>query len=303
MVWEYSGNEPSKPRKVKNGIKSRSRKGNIGTTWWSKRWLKILESYGSEWSSNRLQRGVKYARMGQVINFEISNGGISASVQGSRSNPYIVTISVKMIGSKQWKTAIEAISSQAIYAAKLLVGEMPADIEKVFEGVSARLFPSKAEFKSHCTCPDSANPCKHIAAVCYIIAEEFDRNPFMIFELRGRSRDDILTSLRNTRSDGIGRNDAKELLSYIDEKDNKSDNDGGTNVTTPLQNFVGSFWRTGKNYRLLDISMEPCRVNAAVIKRLGEPSFWRLQKNFVDIMEDIYGKVSSMALKEAYSPS
>ena len=125
----------------------------------------------------------------------------------------------------------------------------------------------------------------------------------MIFELRGRSRDDILTSLRNTRSDGIGRNDAKELLSYIDEKDNKSDNDGGTNATTPLQNFVGSFWRTGKNYRLLDISMEPCRVNAAVIKRLGEPSFWRLQKNFVDIMEDIYGKVSSMALKEAYSPS
>ena len=82
MAWEYSGNEPSKPRKVKNGIKSRSRKGNIGTTWWSKRWLKILESYGSEWSSNRLQRGVKYARMGQVINFEISNGGISASVQG-----------------------------------------------------------------------------------------------------------------------------------------------------------------------------------------------------------------------------
>ena len=303
MAWEYWGYEPSKPRKVKNGIKARSRKGNIGTTWWSKRWLKILESYGSEWSSNRLQRGMRYARMGQVINFEISKGGISASVQGSRSKPYIVTISVKMIGSKQWKTAIEAISRQAIYAAKLLVGEMPDNIEKVFEGASARLFPSKAEFKSHCTCPDSANPCKHIAAVCYIIAEEFDRNPFMIFELRGRSRGDILTSLRNTRSDGTGRNDAKEPLSHIDEKDNKSDNDGGTNAPTPLQNFVGSFWQTGKNYRLVDISMEPCRVNAAVIKRLGEPSFWRLQKNFVDIMEDIYGKVSRIALKEAYSPS
>ena len=60
------------------------------------------------------------------------------------------------------------------------VSQMPDNIEKVFEGASARLFPSKVEFKSHCTCPDSANPCKHIAAVCYIIAEEFDRNPFMI---------------------------------------------------------------------------------------------------------------------------
>jgi uncharacterized Zn finger protein len=302
MAWEYWGYEPSKPRKVKNGIKARSRKGNIGSTWWSEKWLKILESYGSGWSSNRLKRGMSYARMGQIINFEISKGSISASVQGSRPKPYKVTISVKMLGNKQWKTAVESMSSQVIYAAKLLAGEMPENIEKAFAGASSRLFPSKTEFKAYCTCPDSANPCKHIAAVCYIIAEEFDRNPFMIFELRGRSREDILTSLRKARNGGTGR-DAKEPSSHVDEKDNKSDNDGDTSAPRPLQNFVCSFWHAGKNYRLLDVSMEPSRVNAAVIKRLGEPSFWRLQKNFVDIMEDIYGKVSRIALKEAYAPS
>ena len=302
MSWEYWEYEPSKPRKVKHGIKARSRKGNIGSTWWSEKWLKILKSYGSGWSSNRLKRGMNYARMGQIINFEISKGSISASVQGSRPKPYSVTISVKMLGNKQWKSAVESMSSQVIYAAKLLAGEMPENIEKAFTGASSRLFPSKAEFKAYCTCPDSANPCKHIAAVCYIIAEEFDRNPFMIFELRGKSREDILTSLRKARNGGTRRY-AKEPLYYVDERNEKSDNNLNTNDPKPLQNFVYSFWHADKNYKLLDVSIEPSRVNAAVIKRLGEPSFWRLQKNFVDIMEDIYGKVSRIAMKEAYAPS
>lgn len=301
MSWEYWGYQQSKPRKVKNGIKTRSRKGNICSTWWSKKWLKILESYGSQWTSNRLKRGMSYARMGQIINFEISKGSINASVQGSRPKPYYVIISVKMLGNKQWKSAVESMSSQVIYAAKLLAGEMPENIEKVFTGTSSRLFPSKAEFKAYCTCPDSANPCKHIAAVCYIISEEFDRNPFMIFELRGRSREDILTSLRKARNGGKRRH-AKEPSLCVDEKNEKSDNNSKTNNPKPLQNFVYSFWHTDKNYRL-DVSIEPSRVNAAVIKRLGEPSFWRLQKNFVDIMEDIYGQVSRIALKEAYAPS
>jgi uncharacterized Zn finger protein len=298
--WEYKA---SRPRKVKNGIKSRSRKGNIGSTWWSESWLKILESYGSGWSSNRLKRGMKYARMGQVINFKLSKGSISASVQGSRSKPYTVTVSVKMLNDKQWKIAIKAMSNQVIYAAKLLGGEMPKDIEKVFES-SARLFPSKADFKSSCTCPDIANPCKHICAVCYIIAEEFDRNPFMIFELRGRSREDILKSLRhdNGDSDDTGSSYTTEETRYqLNEKHGKSDNnDIGPDVYRPLEDLVSSFWHAGKNYRL-DISMKPATLNAAIIKRLGEPSFWRLQKNFVDIMEEIYAKVSNIALKKAYS--
>jgi len=301
MGWEYWEYPPSRPRKIKDGIKARSRKGNIGSTWWSDRWLKILESYGSGWSSNRLRRGMKYARMGQVVNFEINKGIINASVQGSRSKPYTVTIYVKTLSNKQWKTAMEAMSRQVIYAAKLLGGEMPKNIETVFAGSSDRLFPSEAEFKSSCTCPDLANPCKHIAAVCYIIAEEFDRNPFMIFELRGRSREDILRSLLNARADGMGSY-AKEPQCYLNEKHAKVDNDGDTNTSRPLEDFIGSFWHAGrKNYRPLDVSLEPSRVNAAIIKRLGEPSFWRLQKNFVDIMEEIYGKVSREALKEAYS--
>jgi len=303
MSWEYWGYQPSKPRKVKNGLKSKSRKGDIGSTWWSKKWLKILESYGREWSSNRLKRGMSYARMGQIINFEISKGSISASVQGSRPKPYKVTISVKMLGNKQWKSAIESMSSQAIYAAKLLAGEMPENIENAFIRTSSRLFPSKAEFRANCTCPDYANPCKHIAAVCYIIAEEFDKNPFMIFELRGRRREDILISLRKARNSSR-QCYSKETSSYMDEKNEKSDNNNDTTgKPKPLQNFVDSFWHADKNYKLLDVGLEPSRVNAAVIKRLGEPPFWRLQKNFVDIMEEIYGKVSKKAHKDAYAPS
>lgn len=313
MGWEYWNYTPAAPRKVRNGIKARSRKGRIGSTWWSERWLKILESYGSGWNSNRLERGKRYARMGQVIDFKIDRGAISARVQGSRPKPYNVTIAVKVLDDDRWSKAIEAMSGQAVYAAKLLGGEMPEDIEQAFadgrggRGVPTGLFPSRAEFKADCTCPDPANPCKHIAAVCYIIAEEFDRDPFMIFKLRGRSREDILASLRDARNrdatpvGGIepasgqspGKHSGDRPTSHGPAVHHATLKQKGTGATT-LESLVRSFWHRGTDLQM-DIHIEPPRVNAALIKRLGEPPFWRHPKDFVEIMDGIYDRVSKRA--------
>ena len=184
MSWRndfWGGYAPSKPIEVEGGIKAKSKRGNIGDTWWSKRWVGVLESFG--WS-NRLERGRRYARKGQALDFELSTGKVEATVQGSVNKPYFVTIEIKPLTEGAWDHVIEEMSQKAIFAAKLLAGEMPDDIEGAFEAADVSLFPEKSkDIKTHCSCPDSANPCKHIAALYYILAEEFDRDPFMIYRI------------------------------------------------------------------------------------------------------------------------
>ena len=172
MAWRndfWGGYAPSKPIEVEGGIKAKSKRGSIGDTWWSKRWVGVLESFG--WS-NRLERGRRYARKGQVLDFELSAGKVEATVQGSVRKPYSVTIEIKPIAEGAWDHVIEEMSQKAIFAAKLLAGEMPDDIEDAFEAAGMSLFPGKSkDIKTYCSCPDSANPCKHIAALYYILAE------------------------------------------------------------------------------------------------------------------------------------
>src|SRR3990172_12645616 len=201
MGWRddfWGGYAPSKPIKAEGGIKAKSKRGSIGDTWWSKRWVKVLESFG--WS-NRLERGRRYARSGQVIDFKLASGMVTARVQGSMSKPYSVKIEMKPLADEAWNKVLEEMSQKAIFAAKLLAGEMPQNIEEAFDATGMSLFPeSSKDIKTDCSCPDSANPCKHIAAVYYILAEEFDRDPFMLFKLRGKTKDEISSSLRKKRT-------------------------------------------------------------------------------------------------------
>ena len=189
----YEHYKIAQPKTVKNGIRALSRKGEIGSSWWSKKWISILEGFGWE---NRLERGRRYARSGQVANMEIKPGLVSARVQGTRPKPYIVTIMIPQLDDDRWKKILELMGEQMVFAARLLNGEVPEDAERVFELAGASVFPkSPRDIQTKCSCPDPANPCKHIAAVCYILAEGFDIDPFTMFYLRGRSREEIIASL------------------------------------------------------------------------------------------------------------
>jgi len=189
----------TRPRAV-DGVKARSARGAIAQTWWSKRFIGVLEAMGM---GSRLQRGRNYARRGQVISVDVGPGLVSAQVQGSRARPYRVRIGITAFDKSEWTQVERKLAENALFAAALLAGEMLADIEDVFDGLGLSLFPAKARDMSlDCSCPDDAVPCKHLAAVFYLLAEAFDEDPFQILAWRGRDRDDLLENLAAARSGG-----------------------------------------------------------------------------------------------------
>lgn len=195
--WGY-GYYEARPRLPADGIRAKSKSGAFGASWWAKRWIGVLESFNF---GNRLTRGRTYARGGAVLNIDVSVGRVRSKVQGSRPRPYAVEIGIQPLSDTQWQQAIIAMSEQAIFAAQLLAGEMPHEIEQAFAAANVALFPQKSsELITSCSCPDYANPCKHIAAVYYLLGERFDEDPFLIFELRGRNKAAIMTALRELRA-------------------------------------------------------------------------------------------------------
>jgi hypothetical protein len=217
---------PARPLEVEGGIKARSQRGSIGEQWWSRRFIDVLESFGM---TGRLQRGRRYARRGQVLELEVSAGYVSARVQGSRAVPYKVRIQVLPLTTSQWQRVEQALASQALFRAKLLAGEMPVEIESVFAQCGTPLFPrSEHDLDMRCSCPDWGVPCKHLAAVCYVLAERFDDDPFCMLAWRGRDRDALLGALR--KSAPVVPGETGPVL------------DVGS---VPLAECLGSFWTPG----------------------------------------------------------
>ena len=192
--WDGEHFPPSRPRKAAGGIKARSKRGPIGEQWWSRRFIDVLESFGL---ASRLSRGRSYARSGQVLSLDIGTGHVTAMVQGSRVKPYKVRLTVDPLTTRQWQRVEEALAARAVFRARLLAGEMPAEIEEVFADCGTPLFPrTAAGLAMSCSCPDWEVPCKHLAAVCYVLAEAFDEDPFGMLAWRGKGRDELLAALR-----------------------------------------------------------------------------------------------------------
>jgi uncharacterized Zn finger protein len=249
--WYESG----PPREVEDGIKATSQRGAFGESWWAQRWIGVLEQFG--WGS-RLQRGRSYARKGQVASITIAPGQVEAKVQGSRSSPYAVTLKIKPLTEKQWEQAIDAMAGQALFAARLLAGEMPQEIEQAFEAGGSALLPqSSRDIKARCTCPDAANPCKHIAAVYYLLGERFDADPFLIFQLRGRSRDQVLAALQARRVAASGSGETNEQAA-------------ATGALVPaLGDLLEHYYEAGDELAQVQVQIGAPPVEAAVLKRFG----------------------------------
>jgi uncharacterized Zn finger protein len=193
-VTDDTGQFYARPRRTVGGIKARSKRGPIGEQWWSRRFIEVLESLGL---ASRLSRGRSYARSGQVLTLDIGTGHVTATVQGSRVKPYRVRLTVDPLTTRQWRIVTDVLASRAVFRARLLAGEMPAEIEQVFGDCGTPLFPRSAkDLEMTCTCPDWEVPCKHLAAVCYVLAEAFDDDPFGVLAWRGKTRADLLASLR-----------------------------------------------------------------------------------------------------------
>lgn len=166
----------------------------FGTTWWGRLWIRGLEQLGDDYE-NRLPRGKKYAEEGAVSHFSVVPGEIQAKVHGRKT--YNVTLGLPALTPAQWEKALERIALESRFVASLLAGEMPQGLDETFREAGASLYPRvPKELQTHCDCPDWANPCKHVAAVCYIMAEALDRDPWLLFDLRGRTREEVLDALQ-----------------------------------------------------------------------------------------------------------
>ncbi|MFE9191173.1 SWIM zinc finger family protein [Micromonospora sp. NPDC007208] len=191
-----------RPRKVDGGLRARSARGAIGRSWWSRRFLEVLESFAL---GTRLTRGRSYARAGQVLTLDITPGRVSAVVQGSRPQPYQVSIGLKPFPAALWSRVETELAGQAFFSARLLAGDLPDELEELFAVAGAPLFPAAVdELTQRCNCPDFAVPCKHLAATFYLLAEAFDADPFELLHWRGRSRAELLDELRARRAAATG---------------------------------------------------------------------------------------------------
>jgi uncharacterized Zn finger protein len=288
MGW-YDWDRP-KPRRPANGIKAQTQDGRFGKTWWAGRWIAALERIVD---SARLSRGRSYARSGQVVSLEVGRGGVKALVQGSRPKPYKVSIGFKRLTDPEWEQVVEAMSVEAIYAAQLLSGEMPEDVEKVFETAGVNLFPTnRGDLETDCSCPDWANPCKHVAAVHYLLGERFDADPFLMFELRGRSKDEITSALRAKRAPGQEASPGGEEAA-ADEVEQ----------ATPLAQSLDAYWSAPEGLPDLVLSFVAPPVDALPTKRLGQPAYWRGKGDFQEIMEGAYRAVGARAYRIAMGDS
>ena len=301
-----------------------ARKDEFGGTWWAKRWISALERLG--WS-NRLQRGRTYARQGNVLEVKVRPGRIDARVQGSRKRPYRVTIHIEPLSDSDWDKAASAMAERASFAARLLAGEMPENIEDAFVQCDTQLFPrSEQDIDMSCTCPDWANPCKHIAAVFYTLGTEFDRDPFLLLLLRGMSRERLLATLREKRAQAAASAEASTAREREHADGHHAEGEGskpgsatqssgsayeiGPGVVEQLlpliQEGLDPFW-TGDVAvaESVQINVTAPETPLGIIRRLGVPEFWardRILSNsdFMAVMKDYYQTVTRRALALAY---
>jgi len=294
-----------------NGQRGGPRRRRTGENWWARRWVEVLEKFAV---GRRLGRGRNYARQGNITDIEIGKGSVIAHVQGSRDAPYLVRMHFSMLSSTDWKKLCRALAQRPEIAVELGAGNIPDTIEAVFEEQQLSLFPNAVgDLKAACSCPDKANPCKHVAAVYYLIGEEFDRDPFLIFQLRGMERSELLAALGPAAIpkppappppppeffEGAGElgEDGEELLDapppipqVIEAPPEREIPD------EPLPEDPEIFWGGAVRPTDEEIEVRIPRTPGAVVARLGGFPFWRGQSNCEAAMARIYRNASITGL-------
>jgi uncharacterized Zn finger protein len=267
----------------------------FGRTWWGERFLAALEQFTDP---GRLGRGRSYASSGRILDYKLADGRVTARVRGS-INPYFgvykepvyrTSVSLAPIAPSRWSQAIGSIVSRAGFVTRLLMNEMPDDIEDAFANAGLHLLPhSQREFLTSCSCPDDANPCKHIAGVTCCLASALDQDPFLLFELRGLSRAQLRSELE---ASPLGRILASELepravplvpaASYHTNPEREA-----VDATLGYKEFWSGAHRPPES-----VAAPRASVPALLVKRGGDyPPFWLKDDSFIGAMNELYERV------------
>jgi uncharacterized Zn finger protein len=269
--------------------------------WWVQRWIDLLNSYRFK---KRLERARTYAKEGNVLSIEFKGPEVLAKVQGTAPEPYQVSLSLDPFTDEDWGYVLETMVSQAIYSAELLAGQMPQNIERVFTANGLSLFPfTLSDIHSRCSCPDPQNPCKHIGAIYYQLGDRFSEDPFVLFQLRGRTKEQILDDLRRLRSNLISETespkDSNSSKKEVETVEAKASLAATTPKTTQLN--IEEFWQY---YEPLDSSLvviAPPPDNRTVLDVLGPIPLASADAKVMQYFNEVYKTVSQQAVMSALS--
>ena len=265
-------------------------------TWWGQRFIGALEKL---MDAGRLGRGRSYARNGKIKEYQIKDGKVTAKVRGS-VNPYFgvtkeptytTTIEITAISTADWVKVIAALGARASSISKLLLGEVPGNIEESFAALGLHLLPhNRQDFKTRCSCPDISNPCKHIAGVYFLVAAQLDQDPFLLFELRGLSRSQLQQELAKSP---LG----KALSAALDEGDlpitlTESYYTRPSKRAVEMPLTPKDFWQGEKRLPAAIDGVDGATIPAVVVKKGGDfPPFWTQDNSFLKVMEELYDRV------------
>ena len=257
---------PKAPRKARGGIKAASRRGDFAENWWGSGWIEALESLpaGARWA-----RGKNYARRGQVLSLEVRGGTVEARVQGTRVRPYRCCIDITPWGEDTWERVKQVVGEHAYLAAALLGGRVPPELEDALRREGLSLFPfQEGRLAMACSCPDYSVPCKHLAAVVYLLGERLDQDPFLLFELQGMPRREIL---RRVGVEGLAPEEGPSSLETLPGNDGEAFWKGGP--LPPIPETLGKG--------------DP----AALLRQLGPFPLWRGDEPLEEALAPVYRAV------------
>jgi uncharacterized Zn finger protein len=271
---------------------------NISRTWWGARFLTALESCTD---AGRLRRGRSYAGPSRLLEFQIDGNTIRSTIRGN-VNPYFgvyneprytIEIRLAQIRAKEWKAIIKRLTGNAGWVSRLLLGEVPEDIDRAFPKTGHSLLPhSSSELQTDCSCPDWANPCKHVAGTYYHAARLMDKNPFLLFQLRGLTREALQKELVKSP---LGKALASQIL---EEQAPVPEPMANRFPPAPLEQARTSmsykqFWN-GKRLPQEHHDKEEAGIPALILRREGDnPPFWPRDNSFIAAMSEIYRRVQS----------
>jgi uncharacterized Zn finger protein len=266
-----------------------------GTTWWGQRWIEALENV-LRGDKARLARGRTYARAGRTHDLVVKGGKVTAKVTGSRATPYEVTIELTELSESAWKKAIESMVVKAQFSAELLAGQMPKEIDEVVREAGVSLFPKqRADLETRCSCPDWGDPCKHVAATHYVLGEALDRDPFLLFELRGRTREQVLEALRAARG-GASKTNAKrggkaKAARLIENQEVP---------TVKLGKLKASDYdKPREALPTMHFGFDEPAMHGAVLRQLGAPSAWEGDASPADVLAPLVRAAAEAARRIA----
>ncbi len=243
-----------------------------GNTWWGKQWLNSLNNIDF---SSRLPRGITYANKGLAQDVEIDGNIITAEVQGSVYKPYQVKFTIPKFTSNEKSVILSLITDNLFFLSKLLNRELPPNLNRLCQIQGIHIFPEKwDDLEGHCSCPDHAVPCKHMAAVLYLIANEIDKNPFVVFQLHDF---DLFQELEKA---GYAANEKTDVPIFSIE-----------DLQQPFSLEKNKKEWSEEIYQELDFSILPdCRESLLTI--LGEQPVFYNQGDFKTVLEKVYTKIS-----------